>query len=210
MRHPVWGEAGWFDSLGSSRLVLKVGPACRCLPLRLRTACQVFACRQEQAPERPLAAKVGGGIGDQGSRTNDQGNDGDDGPTSILKGDGFLQKSSRWDGLSKNYLRLWNFHKFPLQKEGNHTWKTQTQQKQLPFWKNNVFCRWWIANVSCWWQRIRKMWWRNWNPRPGKVSRWNFFKPNQWNQIFLCGIFLGNTFLNVCGECFLWGIFCFR
>lgn len=139
MRHPVWGEAGWFDSLGSSRLVLKVGPACRCLPLRLRTACQVFACRQEQAPERPLAAKVGGGIGDQGSRTNDQGNDGDDGPTSILKGDGFLQKSSRWDGLSKNYLRLWNFHKFPLQKEGNHTWKTQTQQKQLPFWKNNVF-----------------------------------------------------------------------
>ena len=100
MRHPVWGEAGWFDSLGSSSLVLKVGPACRCLPLRLRTACQVFACRQEQAPERPLAAKVGGGIGDQGSRTNDQGNDGDDGPTSILKGDGFLQKSSRWDGLS--------------------------------------------------------------------------------------------------------------
>lgn len=44
----------------------------------------------------------------------------------------------------------------------------------------------------------------------GERQQMEFEKPNQWNQIFLCGIFLGNTFLNVCGECFLWGIFCFR
>ena len=58
MRHPVWGEAGWFDSLGSSRLVLKVGPS-TLLAVADSVACQVFACRQQQAPERPLAAKVG-------------------------------------------------------------------------------------------------------------------------------------------------------
>ena len=105
-----------------------------------------------------------------------------------------------------------NFRFKKRRQQKHHTWKnTITTKNSSRFGKTTCFARWWIANVSCWWQRIRKMWSRSWNPRFGESQQMEFFeKPNQRNQIFLWGIFFGEYFFYCLWGMFFWGNILFK
>ena len=128
----------------------------------------------------------------------------------------FFTKILKGEMVCQHHLRLWNFHKFPLQKK--KATKTPYLKKNKHKKKNSsrfekkrvCFARWWIANVSCWWQRIRKMWWRNWNPRLGESEQMEFLKNPISGTRFFFGEYFWGIFFTVCGGCFLWGIFCLR
>lgn len=191
-----WDHPGW-----SYRLALQ-----RCLPLRTALLARSLHVVNSKLPNGPWPPRWGY-CRDQGSQVAGPRTKGWWGWYQSSRVMVFFTKILKGEMVCQHHLRLWNFHKFPLQKKKAtktpYLKKHNHNKKQLPFWKNNVFCRWWIANVSCWWQRIRKMWWRNWNPRLGESEQMEFLKnPISGTRFFFGDYFWGIFFLLFVGDVF--------